>query len=596
MTPSDIANEALNSTLEAVQPLMKRCMKLKESDPTALIFSDEIARRVAKDLKLYGGAATLFSPQLLSCAAVIRQHSKAGAFVSLPDWNSVVDNDPRIKTHPQFHKTVGYCPPPPAYPNAELEPSMSSSTVPVEPNSTRGTLVIASKAPDLIQSLHVVPEVQPSIAELLPPAAPVAEPLISAPMTVVQNVNGNVRSVRQGNTPTCQPQKRKLETNGSEPEPSSVPRKPVEKRRRKFASDEEGNGATGTIHVKVTFRALLCLLLMALSVKARNAVAPTATSPSKIVDERGFWDAESRPVGWGLDATVATAVEVGKRPHLIAYRLTYYSIPFAIILGNATNALKWMCDALFCRTRSSGVGIRQRLQAKAQKAVIKSSVDPEVKRSRTHAPKSRTAVKTPVLKVVFENPPIGHQRNTQSFRSLQLPPVDVPAPLKSSMAPTPSEPEPTARDILQSIQDLGRRFDLLATDERVDALHVRLDSVERRISLRLTALEEEFSVSNAHRENYLYAHGPRAHSTTYAPQYPPEPTIASWPKHNHAGDEPLGISTIGREYTHAWDLHDEAPTSTSSWWQTNSLDPPYIRKASIASSPLSSTSPVKSEE
>jgi hypothetical protein len=46
MTPSDIANEALNSTLEAVQPLMKRCMKLKESDPTALIFSDEIARRV----------------------------------------------------------------------------------------------------------------------------------------------------------------------------------------------------------------------------------------------------------------------------------------------------------------------------------------------------------------------------------------------------------------------------------------------------------------------------------------------------------------------------------------------------------------------
>ncbi|KAG2089727.1 uncharacterized protein F5147DRAFT_658328, partial [Suillus discolor] len=277
MTPSDIANEALNSTLEAVQPLMKRCMKLKESDPTALIFSNEIARRVAKDLKLYGGAATSFSPQLLSCAAVIRQHSKAGAFVSLPDWNSMVDNDPRIKTHPWFHKTVGYRPPPPAYPDAEPEPSMSSSTVPAEPNSTRGTLVIASKAPDLIQSLHVVPEVQPSIAELLPPAAPVVEPLISG-----------------GNTPTCQPQKRKLETNGSEPEPSLVPQKPVEKRRRKFASDEEGNGATGTIHVKVTFRALLCLLLMALSVKARNPVAPTATSPSEIVDERGFWDAESR--------------------------------------------------------------------------------------------------------------------------------------------------------------------------------------------------------------------------------------------------------------------------------------------------------------
>ncbi|KAG1887526.1 uncharacterized protein F5891DRAFT_988128 [Suillus fuscotomentosus] len=656
MTPSDIANEALNSTLEAVQPLMKRCMKLKESDPTALIFSDEIARRVAKDLKLYGGASTSFSPQLLSCAAVIRQHSKAGAFVSLPDWNSVVDNDPRIKTHPRFHKTIGYRPPPPAYPDAEPEPSMSSSTVPAEPNSTRGTLVIASKAPDLIQSLHVVPEVQPSIAELLSPAAPVAEPLISgvqitatgmpnpeptppcsistAPVTVGRNVNGNVRSVRQGNAPTCQPQKRKLETNGSEPEPSSVPRKPVEKRRRKFASDEEGNGATGTIHVKVTFRALLCLLLMALSVKARNAVAPTAMSPSEIVDERGFWDAESRPVGWGLDATVATAVEHSVRYHPRKCDKCIKMDVRCIVLPDkkfgCTRLACANCDEMKITCAIDGVGIRQRLQAKAQKAVMKTGVDPEVKRSRTHAPKSRTAVKTPVLsappkaakpsrrlslapkKVVFENPTIEVRqepeammpddanirasRNIQSFRSLQLPPVDVPAPLTSSMAPTPSEPEPTTRDILQSIQDLGRRFDLLATDERVDALHVRLDSVERRISLRLTALEEGFSVSNAHRENYLYAHGPRAHGSAYAPQYLPEPTIASWPKHNHAGDEPPGISTIGREYTHAWDLHDEAPTSTSGWRQTNSLDPPYIREASIASSPLSSTSPVKSEE
>ncbi|KAG2060999.1 hypothetical protein BDR06DRAFT_966808 [Suillus hirtellus] len=512
----------------------------------------------------------------------------------------MVNNDPHIKTHPQFHKTVGYCPLPPAYPDAEPEPSMSSSTVLVEPNLMRGTLVIASKAPDLIQSLHVVPEVQPSIAELLPPAASVVEPLISgvqitatgmlnpeptspcsisiAPVAVVRNVNGNQR---------------------------------------------------------------------ALSVKAHNAVAPTATSLSEIVDKRGFWDAESRPVGWGLDATVSMAVE-----HSIHYhprkcdKCIKMDVQCIVLLEK-----KFGCTRLACANCNEmkitcaidGVGIWQRLQAKVQKAVIKSSIDPEVKCSRMHAPKSCTAVKTPVLsaplktaklsrclslalkKVVFENPPIvwrcswsisitylevQHEpeammpddanirasHNIQSFRSLQLPPVDVPAPLKSSMAPTPSEPEPTARDILQSIQDLSRRFDLLATDRQVDALHVRLDSVEWRISLRLTVLEEEFSLSNAHRKNYLYAHGPHAHGTAYAPQYPPEPTITSWPKHNHASDEPLGISTIGREYTHAWALHDEALTSTSGWWQTNSLDPPYICKASIASSPLSSASPIKSEE
>ncbi|KAG1792089.1 uncharacterized protein HD556DRAFT_1482927 [Suillus plorans] len=434
MTPLEMANEALNSTLEAVQPLMKRCMKLKESDPTALIFSDEIARRVAKDLKLYGGAATSFSPQLLSCAAVVRQHSKAGAFVSLPNWNSMVDNDPCIRTHPWFHKTVGYCPPPRTYPNEEPELSMSSSTVLVEPHSTRGTLIdiipactpeqlMASKAPDLIQSLHVVPEAQPSISELPSPAAPHCNPHAhtgtTAPMFRFNHSRDSQMKLWQGNTPTGGPQKRKLETDDSDPEPNLVSRKPVQKQKRTFTSDEEGKGTTDTIHVKQR----------ALSVKACNAVAWTNTPPFEYVDERGFWDAESRPAGWGLDATVATAAEVGRQSNLITYCLTYSSILFAIIPGNATNASKWM----------------------------------------TYAPKSRTAVKTHVVsappktaklsghlsslalqKVMFENPPIEVQQepqgvmpddpnmqascNIQSFRSLQLPPVDMPAHVIPSVA------------------------------------------------------------------------------------------------------------------------------------------------------------------
>lgn len=328
----------------------------------------------------------------------------------------------------------------------------------------------------------------------------------------------------------------------------------------------------------------------ALSVKARNALARTNTSPPEIVDERGFWDAESRVsriCSWSFHLIlVYPASRMGSRchscyggrgrqeiafdcisPHILQHSVRYHPRKCdkcikmdvrCIVLPDkkfgCTRLACANCDEMKITCAIDGVGIRQRLQAKAQKAVMKTGVDPEVKRSRTHAPKSRTAVKTPVLsappkaakpsrrlslapkKVVFENPPIGKldhhmvrrcswsisitylevrqepeammpddaniraSRNIQSFRSLQLPPVDVPAPLTSSMAPTPSEPEPTTRDILQSIQDLGRRFDLLATDERVDALHVRLDSVERRISLRLTALEEGFSVSNAHRE------------------------------------------------------------------------------------------------
>lgn len=129
--PAEVANDALNVTLAVVQTLMKRCIKVKDSDPEALRLSDEIARRVvsvcyvlfqillvklrhstqAKDLKLYSGNATSFSPQLLSFAAVVRQHSKGGAFENVPDWTSVTNDDPRIKSHPRFEKTVDYCPP-----------------------------------------------------------------------------------------------------------------------------------------------------------------------------------------------------------------------------------------------------------------------------------------------------------------------------------------------------------------------------------------------------------------------------------------------------------------------------------------------------
>ncbi|KAG2085883.1 uncharacterized protein F5147DRAFT_781842 [Suillus discolor] len=118
MTSSEQADAALNNTLKDVQSLIKRCMKLKEGDSvTGLALSDEIARRVlildygdnlsqAKDLKLYGGSATSFSPQLLSCAVVVRQYSKGSMFESLPDWTTVGNNDPHIKDHPRFHKNA----------------------------------------------------------------------------------------------------------------------------------------------------------------------------------------------------------------------------------------------------------------------------------------------------------------------------------------------------------------------------------------------------------------------------------------------------------------------------------------------------------
>ncbi|KAG1886436.1 uncharacterized protein F5891DRAFT_988856 [Suillus fuscotomentosus] len=123
--PPEAANDTLKVILVIVQSLMKRCIKVKEGDPEALKLSDEIARRVARDLKLYAGTATSFSPLLLSCATIIRQYSRGGAFQSVPDWTSVTDDDPQIKDHLRFQKTVHYHPP-----SALDVPVIATSSIP----------------------------------------------------------------------------------------------------------------------------------------------------------------------------------------------------------------------------------------------------------------------------------------------------------------------------------------------------------------------------------------------------------------------------------------------------------------------------------
>jgi hypothetical protein len=60
-----------------------------------------------------------------------------------------------------------------------------------------------------------------------------------------------------------------------------------------------------------------------------------------------------------------------------------------------------------------------------------------------------------------------------------------------------TDPEPTARDILQGIQDLSKKLDLLAINERVDTLEIRVRSVENILHQRLNALEERLNASDA---------------------------------------------------------------------------------------------------
>jgi hypothetical protein len=98
----------------------------------------------------------------------------------------------------------------------------------------------------------------------------------------------------------------------------------------------------------------------------------------------------------------------------------------------------------------------------------------------------------------------------------------------------PEQPQPSARDILQAIHHLGSKFDLLATNDRVDALEARVGGMEQVIGQRLATLEKRINASDAqwkamsssvgHLANGIWehaddllAHRPRPNNTMYAP-------------------------------------------------------------------------------
>ncbi|KAG1893518.1 uncharacterized protein F5891DRAFT_1196371 [Suillus fuscotomentosus] len=474
MTPSE-ADAALNNTLEDVQSLIKRCMKLKEGDSAAgLALSDEIARRVAKDLKLYAGHATSFSPQLLSCAAVVRQYSKAGVFQALPDWTTIVDNDPRIKHHPRFHKTVNYRH---VTSFGVTEPVASGLT---DAQATSSTLPFAAPSKD-----------DPS---------------------VTGNMKTQTKTVRQ-------PAKRKNiqaeddatnETYGMRrPAPRPLSRQSAPKRKKKFMSDDDENHLTGSILVTRKHKS---------SASTANAVAgPVNPTPSDTVD-KGFWDADTWPTGWGRDSTIATAGGVFRS----------LSPPKK---HGFTRLACANCDEMKITCAIDGIGVRERLQAK-----LKGDEALPPKRTQIRTPKSRpteTQAKAATTKRkkkparVFthagqkdvpldlsgdshaDQPMEGVTPHPDPLASPAMQPLETvlpPATAQPITDPTVGsgrlrhqpEPEPTARDILHSIHDLGRRFDLLATNERVDALDTRLGVMEERLDVRLTVLEKCLSASNQH--------------------------------------------------------------------------------------------------
>ncbi|KAG2089746.1 uncharacterized protein F5147DRAFT_780539 [Suillus discolor] len=466
MTPVESANDALNATLADVQSLMKRCMKLKEADPETFRLSDEIAQRVAKDLKLYMGTATSFSPLLLSCAAIIWQYSKAGTFESVPDWTS----------------TVGYRLPSPAEFPANLDPqdagsvtAVLSATDPVMPSSAPSALPSRQSLDNLIAATATEPE--PGSPAPDPTAAGVQN-LPHLPVKYNLFVVGTKKKPRKAAPQLGNSNKRKADnedldaavvTDGPKlPPPFSRPR---QKRKKKFQLADKDKVHTGTIFVKS---------------KAALDNDSDAAGPhsSDVADDKSFLEVETRPAEWGQDSQIAMLWKHSIRYHpQQCNKCTKLDIHCVVLLDKKfryTRLACANCDQMKITCAIDGVGVRQRMQAKAAAAVATSK---PARNSRMRIKKSCTISKAPA------------KRTPAKPTRVEL---DISEEEKQQPAPANhADPEPTARDILQGIQDLSRRLDLLATNEWVDALEIRVHLVENTLHQQLDALEQRLNASDA---------------------------------------------------------------------------------------------------
>ncbi|KAG1891905.1 uncharacterized protein F5891DRAFT_986463 [Suillus fuscotomentosus] len=482
--PPEVANDALNATLAVVQSLVQRCIKVKKGDPEALRLSDEIARRVAKDLKLYSGNATSFSPQLLSFATVVRQHSKGGAFENVPDWTSVTNDDPRIKNHPRFEKTVDYRPP-----STFNHPAIGTSTdipatVPIPP-----AIIVPPSTPS-------TPPSMPSQTDLDVIATPVEEPkrrlqAAKNPPRVGHPAHPPLR-YRHLYFPEAEREQWKIASAAGDSKKRKVEDEDtdgtkVAKKMRKVKSDVKKEPTGGVIHVKR--RASNSLPLQELP--------PVATDKDVLlVADKDFLDAETRPAEWGSDSDVATPWQHSVRYHPRRCDKCAKLDVACLVLPDKkfgyTRLACANCDNMKIVCAIDGVGVRQRLQGNAAKASSDACKTPKTSKSRAVSEK-------------FAARPSRSQRSIARSKGAEKKPTEVlPGQAQiqpeNRQSPAPTnllEPEPTAREILQGIQDLSRRLDLLAANERVDALEVRVGSVETNLLQRLDELELRLNESDA---------------------------------------------------------------------------------------------------
>ncbi|KAG1868410.1 hypothetical protein F4604DRAFT_1682339 [Suillus subluteus] len=370
MTPSETANNALNTTLMAVESLIQHFTEFKHSNPEALKLSDEIARCVG---------------------------------------------------HPRFQKTVNYTP----------------STVDVPPTGLTPlseAVIVKTATPE---AEHVLRSPSPRCASLEALTPPPPSP-----------------------PPAAQPAKFKIFVPADDGTDDMETQKLMPKRKK--------DGATKPMEAF-------------LPVATDNMMASEAQGTLDMAEDRGFWDAESRH-------------SIRHHPRKCD-KCTKLNIPCLVLPDK-----KFGCTRLACANCDSkkttcvidGVGVRERSQAQAKTKAAEAAANP-VKCSKSRAV-SRHLAKI-ANKQTLKHEDSDAKQPTQMSNTSKL--VQLFSQGQQPASDGNPDAEPTARDILKGIQDLSKKFDTLATNERLDGLEARVSSVEEMLGERLRILEQCLNASDA---------------------------------------------------------------------------------------------------
>ncbi|KAG2053184.1 hypothetical protein BDR06DRAFT_972432 [Suillus hirtellus] len=280
--------------------------------------------------------------------------------------------------------------------------------------------------------------------------------------------------------------------------PAPHPLSQQSKRKKKFMSDEEEKAwPHGTIYVARKHHTQQ----HASSSMASAVAAGSNAMSSHVVGDKGFWDVDTRPAGWGRDSTIATAAEYSVHHHpWKCDKCVKLDVPCIVLLDKKYSFTRLTCancDKMKITCAIDGIGVWERWQAKAKST--DTAVHPPAKHSETQAHKLFSRAEKKVVHHLLDDLP-AKPNVPQLEPSLALATANSSTciwetQVSSSTPRNPLEPEPSARDILHSIHNLSKHFDLLAMNKWMDAMDERLDSVEEWLDIRLTVLEQQLSTS-----------------------------------------------------------------------------------------------------